>query len=387
MSDEDSRPAKMQKLCPTNDQPVMNDFTHPLEWSSHVNGIARDEAAFFAGWCAARKKFTDALRQQFADTQVKECENVFSTLTFVFLRRKSNPATCSPDALNAPLLDSQPWFCRVLHSLTLPAASGALQLSAEVEGELRQVLQKALLELTKVSDIWTFKRSRADREAVLSTLERLRVMRVCNIDGSDVRELQQCAAGTEEQVAEQVQKRCHHYASTQGLVPYINRAFDEFCGVWVDQEVGAAVVEVLRRCSQDTAAAACLRVVCDNDMFTLSLEYPLAQTQAADVVVASAEPSEDGVALLCPSFPVHRTRLDLLRTTYALKFDPSSFYERVMACLLRYKAVFHPNGGTWQAAQPHGIFRLWAQRYFFISLCLSILNMWLTFCVQAGSIH
>jgi len=36
----------------------------------------------------------------------------------------------------------------------------------------------------------------------------------------------------------------------------------------------------------------------------------------------------------------------------------------VMACLLRYKAVFHPNGGNWQAAQPHGIFELWASRYF-----------------------
>ena len=75
----------------------------------------------------------------------------------------------SPDSAELPLLHAQPWFCRVLHSLTVPADRGALQFSEEVASEMRQVLQKALLELTKVSDIWTFKKSPADRETVIAT--------------------------------------------------------------------------------------------------------------------------------------------------------------------------------------------------------------------------
>ena len=128
-------------------------------------------------------------------------------------------------------------------------------------------------------------------------------------------------------------------------------------------------------------------MVCSpTEVCTLSLEYPLLQAHAADVVVASAARAEEPTTLLCPSFPVHSTRLALLRSTYVLQFDASSFYERVMACLLRYKAVFHPNGGTWQAAQPHGIFRLWADRCIFIVVAFDHEPL-TDISLQAGSMH
>jgi hypothetical protein len=370
MSDDDSsRPAKMRKSSPTsgNTQPAIDDeFTQPLEWSSHTNGITSNEAAFFAGWRAARQKFATALLQHFTGSQMKACEDVFSSLTFVFIRRKSVPATQLLAAADLPQLKSQPWFCRVLHSLTFAAAPAALQFGDEAAAEMRQVLLNALLELTKVSDIWTFKKSQADREAVLATLERLKGMGVCNVDGSDALELQRCSGAAAEQAAEQVQKRCRDYATSRGLVPYINRAFDEFCSVWLDPDVSAAVSAILQRCSRDAQPPAVMRVTCNDDMFTLSLLIPKPPTPSTpavtDAPAAEASAASDS-ALLCPSFLIHRSRLALLRGTYTLAFETTSFYERVMACLLRYKAVFHPNGGNWQAAQPHGIFALWADRY------------------------
>jgi hypothetical protein len=373
MSDEDSsRPAKMRKVIPSCDPSAISDeFAQPLEWDSHANTVARDEAAFFAGWCAARKKFSSALRHHFVESQIKECEDVFSSLTFIFIRRKSIPAVQSPDAADTPRLASQPWFCKVFHSLTLLAAPSALQFSEDVEKEMRQVLQNALLELTKVSDIWTFKKSQSEQEAVLATLERLKGMGVCNIDGSDAMELQRCAAAAVEQVAEQVQRRCRDYATSRGLLPYINAAFDEFCRVWLDADVAAAVVTVLTRCSQDSPAPAIVRVTCCDDMFTLSLLTPQSTVQPTSAeTVATGPLAADDSGLLCPSFLVHRSRLELLRRSYTLPFESTSFYERVMACLLRYKAVFHPNGGNWQAAQPHGIFELWASRCGIVSFIL-----------------
>jgi hypothetical protein len=365
MSDEDSsRPAKMRKVVPTcGPSTVSDEFAQPLEWDSHANTVTRDEAAFFAGWCAARKKFSSALRQHFLDSQIKECEDVFSSLTFIFIRRKSVPAVQSPEAAHAPQLASQPWFCKVLHSLTLSAAPSALQFSEGVEKEMRQVLQNALLELTKVSDIWTFKKSQSDREAVLAALERLKDMGVCNIDGSDAMELQRCTPAAVEQVAEQVQRRCRDYATSRGLLPYINAAFEQFCRVWLESDVAAAVVAVLARCSQESPSPAIVRVTCCDDMFTLSLVTPHSAAQPSSAESEATAPLAAGDSvLLCPSFLVHRSRLELLRRSYTLPFESTSFYERVMACLLRYKAVFHPNGGNWQAAQPHGIFELWASR-------------------------
>jgi hypothetical protein len=368
MSDDtSSRPAKMRKSSPTSGQPAMSDeFTQPLEWSSHANGITSDEAAFFAGWCCARKKFTTSLLQHFTDSQIKACEDVFSSLTFVFIRRKSIPAALLPGAADLPQLNSQPWFCRVLHSLTLASAHATLQFGEEAAAEMRQVLLNALLELTKVSDIWTFKKSQADREAVLTTLECLKGMGVCNVDGSDALELQRCSGAAAEQAAEQVQRRCRDYATSRGLVPYINRAFDEFCSVWIDPDVSAAVSLVLRCCSRDAQPPAVMRVTCSDDMFTMSLLTSKSLTPSSSAVTyapaAEAAAAHDP-ALLCPSFLIHRSRLALLRGAYTLAFETTSFYERVMACLLRYKAVFHPNGGNWQAAQPHGIFALWADRY------------------------
>ena len=348
---------------------MADEFDHPLEWNSHTNGFARDEAAFFAGWNAARHKFVASLRQHFSESHVRECENVFSSLTFIFLRHKCIPAVRSIDTKELPLLHAQPWFCRVLHSLSLPAANAALQFREEVAGEMRQVLQKALLELTKVSDIWTCKKSQSDRDTVIATLERLKDMSICNIDGSDARELQRCSAAALGQVAEQVQKRCSDYATSQGLIPYINRAFDEFCGVWVDPDVSASVFRVFRSCSQESCSPALMRVVCADDMFTLSLHCVKQPTSASSVAVSVAGLLEaDDSGLLCPSFPIHRSRLALLRSTFTLQYEITSFYEHVMACLLRYKAVFHPNGGNWQAAQPHGIFELWANRYFCVVL-------------------
>jgi hypothetical protein len=365
MSDEGSSPpAKVPKLTHPCDQPVVDDaLVHPIEWDSHVNGIAGDEAAFFAGWSAVRQKFSMALRQDFTEAQSKDCETVFNSLTFVFLRHRFVSADCSRAATHVPLLNIQPWFCRVLHSFAFPAAPGGLQFSERVATELRQVLKNALLELTQVNNIWTFKKSRADRETVVGILHRLRDMGVCNVDGADLIELERCAAGAEHEAAEQVQKRCHNYASTTGLVPYIDRSFDLFCGLWINSDVSDAVVKVLQNCRHDCPAPAILRVHCCDDMFTLSLERSKSSASASDTAIASrAACAGDDSEMLCPSFRVHRSRLALLRDTYVLQFEMTSFYERVMACLLRYKVVFHPNGGSWQAAQPHGIFRLWADR-------------------------
>jgi hypothetical protein len=380
MSDDDSsRPVKLRKSSPKSAQSAMSadllqadEFAQPVEWSSNAHGVARDEAAFFAGWSAARRKFATALHQHFTDSQLKACEDVFNSLTFIFIRRKCAPAVQAPDVADLPKLQSQAWFCRVLHSFSLSAAPAALQFSPEVAGEMRQVLQNALLELTKVSDVWTFKKSQSDREAVLATLERLKGMGVCNVDGSDARELQRCSAAAAEHTAEQVQRRCRDYATSRGLVPYINRAFDEFCSVWLEPHVAAAVFSVLDHCKRDAACAAVMRVTCSDDMFTLSLLNPNSSAPSFPAASAPSFPAAtestgalaaDDTSLICPSFPIHRSRLELLRRSYTLAFECTSFYERVMACLLRYKAVFHPNGGSWQAAQPHGIFDLWADRY------------------------
>jgi hypothetical protein len=233
---------------------------------------------------------------------------------------------------------------------------------------MRQVLQKALLELTKVSDIWTYKKSQSDRDIVLATLERLKNKSICNIDGSDARELQRCSAAALGQVVEQVQKRCSDYATSRGLIPYINRAFDEFCGVWLDPDVSAAVFQVFRSCSQESHSPAVMRVVSADEMVTLSLHSTQHPTSVSSVAVSAGgllQANDSG--LLCPSFPIHRSRLAQLRCTFTLQYEITSFYEHVMACLLRYKAVFHPNGGNWQAAQPNGIFELWANRYCAIS--------------------
>lgn len=350
-------------LLESGQHSTADDLAYPLEWSSHIAGVARDEASFFTGWCAARQKFAAALRQRFADSTMKECEEVFNSLTYVFLRRKHAPAVRSPDSAELPLLHAQPWFCRVLHSLTVRTDRGALQFNEGVASEMHQVLQRALLELTKVSNIWTFKKSSSDRETVLATLERLKVMGICNVDGADIRDLQNCSATSLGQVAEQVQKRCHDYAISCGLVPYIIRAYDEFCGVWVDSDVQARVRNVIQSCMPDCAFPAKLFVACDDDMFTLSLsipKHPASPPSTADSATGAI--AGDNTLLLCPSFPVHRSRLTLLRSTYVHQFEVTSFYERVLACLLRYKAVFHPNGGNWQAAQPHAIFELWTTR-------------------------
>jgi hypothetical protein len=362
--DESSHQLKMRKTSPESDQDApSDDLSHPLEWSSHTIGVARDEAAFFSGWCAARQKFAATLRQHFVGSPMKECEEVFNSLTYIFLRRKSTPAVRSPDSAELPLLHAQPWFCRVLHSLTVPADRGALQFSEEVASEMRQVLQKALLELTKVSDIWTFKKSPADRETVIATLERLQAQGICNVDGADGRELKECTAASAGLIAEQVQKRCRDYAVSYGLVPHISRAFDEFCGVWVDSDVQARVTSIILSCAPDCVSPAKMRVACDKDMFTLSLHRSTLPTSTCDTAeAATGVIADDAALLLCPSFPVHRSRLALLRRTYVHKFAVTAFYERVMACLLRYKAVFHPNGGNWQAAQPHAIFELWTNR-------------------------
>ena len=114
-------------------------------------------------------------------------------------------------------------------------------------------------------------------------------------------------------------------------------------------------------------------MVCSpTEVCTLSLEYPLLQAHAADVAVASAARAEEPTTLLCPSFPVHSTRLALLRSTYVLRFDASSFYERVMACLLRYKAVFHPNGGRRHSLAASLGF---GQTGAYLLLLLSIMNL------------
>jgi hypothetical protein len=384
MSD-DAQPAKIHKSSSQSGQCcVADEFTHPLEWNSHTNGFARDEAAFFAGWNAARQKFAASLQLHFSESHVKECESVFSSLTFIFLRHKNTPAVWSIGNVELPILHAQPWFCRVLHSLILPAAPAALQFSKEVAGEMRQVLQKALLELTKVSDIWTYKKSQSDRDIVIATLERLKNKSICNIDGSDARELQRCSTAALGQVVEQVQKRCSDYATSRGLVPYINRAFDEFCGVWLDPDVSAAVFQVFRICSQESHSPAVMRVVSADEMFTLSLYCPQHPTSVSSVAVSAGGLLQAGdYGLLCPSFPIHRSRLAQLRSTFTLQYEITSFYEHVMACLLRYKAVFHPNGGNWQAAQPNGIFELWTNRY---CAMLSSCHLHLTHCEQAGSI-
>ncbi len=143
-----------------------------------------------------------------------------------------------------------------------------------VAAEMRQVLQKTLLHLTKVSDFWNFKKSPSDREVVIASLERLRTMAICNIDGIDASDLKRCTAGSAGHVAEHVQKRCREYAVTCGLVPYVRQAFEKFCGVWVDADVQAEVTKVIQSCIPDCAlpSLATVRVACDNDIFTLSLE-------------------------------------------------------------------------------------------------------------------
>ena len=388
--DASSHRVKIRKTSPeSNHAPMTDDCDYPLKWSSQLNGVARDEASFYAGWCAARQMFVAALRHDFVDSSIKECEDVFNSMTYVFLRRKSVPAVWSPDSAEVPMLHAQPWFCRVLHSLTVPPAPGALMFTDGVAAEMRQVLQKSLLHLTKVSDIWTFKKSASDREVVIASLERLRTMAICNIDGIDASDLKRCTAGSAGHVAEQVQKRCHEYAVTCGLVPYVRQAFEKFCGVWVDADVQAEVTKVIQSCIPDCAlpSLATVRVACDNDIFTLSLEclkHPESPSGAADT--ATGGPTGEDSVLLCPSFTVHRSRLALLRNTYVHQFEVASFYERVLACLLRYKAVFHPNGGNWQAAQPHGIFELWSNRC--VSWTLPLLNLLLCFTLlQTWSMH
>ena len=136
--DASSHQVKMRKTSPeSNHAPMTDGCDYPLKWSSHLTGVARDEASFFAGWCAARQKFVAALRHDFVDSSIKECEDVFNSLTYIFLRRKSVPAVRSPDSAEVPMLHAQPWFCRVLHSLTLPPAPGALMFSDGVAAEMR----------------------------------------------------------------------------------------------------------------------------------------------------------------------------------------------------------------------------------------------------------
>jgi hypothetical protein len=385
---EPSNPAKMRKTSQASEcHAMMDDLAHPLEWSSYTAGIARDEAAFFSGWCAARQKFAASLRKHFVDSQMKECEEVFNSLTYIFLRCKSAPAIRSIDSMELPMLHAQPWFCRVLHSLTIPAAGGALHFHQGVASEMHQVLQRSLLELTKVSDIWTFKKSPSDRETVIASLERLQVMGICNVDGSDSRDLKDCTSASAGHVAEQVQKRCRDYAISCGLVPHIRRAFDEFCCVWVDTDVQARVASIIQSCASDCASPARMLVACDNDMFVLSLSCPKDATSPSNTAESATFVTTGDNSLLCPSFPVHRSRLALLRSTYVLQFEVTSFYERVFACLLRYKAVFHPNGGNWQAAQPHAIFELWTRRCLLHTFLF--LRVFDAHCcrLQAGSMH
>jgi hypothetical protein len=85
--DASSHQVKMRKTSPeSNHAPMTDGCDYPLKWSSHSTGVARDEASFFAGWCAARQKFVAALRHDFVDSSIsiKECEDVFNSLTYIF---------------------------------------------------------------------------------------------------------------------------------------------------------------------------------------------------------------------------------------------------------------------------------------------------------------